>query len=72
MYKCKLKQLEIEGFNISSDRKLRSETRWVKLAGFIPWKEFKVAYARNVAFRTRTASDVSAHHTDCLDHKVKA
>jgi len=49
MYKHNLKQLEFENFNLPFDGKLRSDNRWVKLAKFIPWEEFEVAYAKNLS-----------------------
>lgn len=49
MYKHNLKQLQFENFNLPFDGKLRSDNRWVKLAKFIPWEEFEVAYAKNLS-----------------------
>ena len=49
MYKHNLKQLKFENFNLPFDGKLRSDNRWVKLAKFIPWEEFEVAYAKNMS-----------------------
>ena len=48
-YKHNLKQLEFENFNLPFDGKLRSDNRWVKLAKFIAWEEFEVAYAKNLS-----------------------
>ncbi|MCP4745835.1 MAG: IS5 family transposase, partial [Desulfobacteraceae bacterium] len=47
MYEHNLKQMEFENFNLSFEGRLRSDNRWVKLAKFIPWEEFEIAYARN-------------------------
>ena len=41
--------MEFENFNLPFDGKLRSDNRWVKLAKFIPWEEFEVAYAKNLS-----------------------
>jgi len=49
MYKHNLKQLEFENFNLPFDGKLRSDNRWIKLAKFIPWEEFEVAYAKKMS-----------------------
>lgn len=49
MYKHNLKQLEFENFNLPFDGQLRSDNRWVKLAKFIPWEEFEVAYAKKMS-----------------------
>ena len=49
MYKHNLKQLEFENFNLPFDGKLRSDNRWVKLAKFIPWEEFEVAYSKKLS-----------------------
>jgi IS5 family transposase len=49
MYKHNLKQLKFENFNLPFDGKLRSDNRWVKLAKFVPWEEFEVAYAKNMS-----------------------
>ena len=49
MYKHNLKQLEFENFNLPFDGRLRSDNRWVKLAKFIPWEEFEVAYAKKLS-----------------------
>jgi hypothetical protein len=49
MYKHSLKQLEFEDFNLPFDGHLRSDNRWVKLAKFIPWDEFEIAYSKSMA-----------------------
>jgi len=49
MYKHNLKQLEFEDFNLPFDGHLRSDNRWVKLAKFIPWDEFEVAYSKRLS-----------------------
>ena len=46
MYKFKSKQLEFEDFALPFDGKLRSDNRWVKMAKFIPWKQFDSSYAK--------------------------
>ncbi|MCP4745182.1 MAG: transposase [Desulfobacteraceae bacterium] len=47
MYKHNLKQMEFENFDLPFDGRLRSDNRRVKLAKFIPWEEFEIAYAKN-------------------------
>jgi IS5 family transposase len=49
MYKHNMKQLEFENFNLPFDGKLRTDNRWVKLAKFIPWHDFEVAYAKKLS-----------------------
>jgi len=46
MYKFKSKQLEFEDFALPFNGKLRSDNRWVKMAKFIPWKQFDSSYAK--------------------------
>lgn len=49
MDKHNLKQMEFENFNLPFDGKLRRDNRWVKLAKFISWQDFEVAYAKKLS-----------------------
>jgi len=44
MYRHNQRQLEFEGFDLPFSGKLSSDNRWVKLAKFIPWEAFELAY----------------------------
>jgi len=47
MYRHNQRQLEFEDFVLPFGGKLRSDNRWVKLAKFIPWDEFELAYIKS-------------------------
>ena len=40
------RQQSVDQFQLSSERKLSQENRWVKLAQLIPWDEFEAEYAQ--------------------------
>ncbi len=48
MYKHNQNQLEFENFGLPFSGKLRSNNRWVKLAGIIPWGEFEKDYSKSL------------------------
>ena len=47
MYRHHQNQLEFENFELPFSGKLRSDNRWVKLAGLIPWGEVEIHYAKS-------------------------
>ena len=47
MYIHNQNQLELENFELPFSGMLRSDNRWVKLAGIIPWGEFEADYVKS-------------------------
>jgi len=47
MYRHNQNQLELENFELPFSGMLRSDNRWVKLAGIIPWGEFEADYVKS-------------------------
>ena len=49
MYRSELNQFEFEDFYLPFGGKLSGKNRWVKLAGFVPWKEVERCYRRSLS-----------------------
>ena len=49
MYRSELDQPEFENFYLPFGGKLSGKNRWVKLAGFVPWKEVEQCYRRGLS-----------------------
>ena len=49
MYRSELDQPEFENFYLPFGGKLSGKNRWVKLAGFVPWKEVERCYRRGLS-----------------------
>ena len=49
MYRSELDQPEFENFYLPFGGKLSGQNRWVKLAGFVPWREVERCYRRNLS-----------------------